>query len=62
MNSTSIISDRVRLGIALLRTGHSVSAAAVKAAVTEAELDYWQRADERGHMPREMDAVKARMN
>lgn len=62
MINTSIISDRVRLGIALLRNGHTVSSAAVKASVPEAELDYWQQADIRGNMPREMDIRKSRMN
>lgn len=41
MINSSIISDRVRLGIALVRSGHTVSSAAVKASLPEAELGYW---------------------
>lgn len=58
----NIISDRVRLGIALIRTGHTLTSAAVRAAVPEAELDYWHEADRRGKMPREIDALRRRMN
>lgn len=62
MIHSSIISDRVRLGIALVRSGHTVSSAAVKASLPEAELDYWHEIDLRGIMPRESDLSKRRMN
>lgn len=62
MINSSIISDRVRLGIALVRSGHTVSSAAVKASLPEAELGYWHDIDQRGSMPREIDTSKRRMN
>ena len=57
-----IISDRVRLGVALMRTGHTLSSAAIKAAISEAELDFWREVDRRGTMPREIDTIRMKMN
>lgn len=62
MLNSSIISDRVRLGIALVRSGHTVSSAAVKASLPEAELGFWHEIDLRGTMPRESETWKRRMN
>jgi hypothetical protein len=62
MINSSIVSDRVRLGIALVRSGHTVSSAAVKASLPEAELGFWHEIDQRGIMPRESDATRRRMN
>lgn len=62
MINPSIVSDRVRLGIALVRSGHTVSSAAVKASLPEAELGYWHEIDRRGIMPRESDASRRKMN
>ncbi|PZR95177.1 MAG: hypothetical protein DI537_05175 [Stutzerimonas stutzeri] len=62
MIDATIISDRVRLGLALVRVGHTLSIAALKASLPEAELGFWCEIDRQGSMPRETDHSRRKMN
>lgn len=53
-----LISDRIRLALALLRCGYTASAAATKASVSEAELGFFRLIDENGDLPNEPPAPK----
>lgn len=51
--SPELVSDRMRLALALVRCGYTPSAAATKAAVSEAELNFFQDVDNNGFLPRD---------